>query len=144
MDPSVAIKDNPVPARSRLPLFLLGVLLFIAGPAIYATQMLALHQFKTPWHVPLLATVGAILMLLSVVQRPGIVRIIGLVLFTAICGFEWFAMLVVFPTPPYTGPVAVGQPMPAFATTYADGASFSDKDLANGKTHLLVFYRGHW
>ena len=144
MDPAPHATNPPLPQRRRLPLFLFGMLLFIAGPALYAAQMIWLHQLQTPWYLPLLSTAGIALMALSAVQRRGVVRIVGLVVFALVCGFEWFGLLVVFRTPDYTGPVRAGQPLPAFATTRADGATFTNDDLAKGTPHLLVFYRGHW
>ena len=46
--------------------------------------------------------------------------------------------------PPYAGPIAVGQPFPAFETTRANGASFGQRDLAGDKKNVLIFFRGRW
>jgi hypothetical protein len=124
-------------------LFLVGVLLVLLGPAVYAVQ-LSWHYLKTPWYVPILASCGVLLMAVSVWRRPGLVRGAGLVLFLLVCGFEWFFVLVALRTPPYTGPAQPNQHIPAFATTLANGTPFTSKDLENGKPTVLVFYRGHW
>ena len=144
MDPAPPIANAPDTKRTRVPLFLLGILFFIAGPAIYAVQTGVLHHFKTPWHLPLLATAGCFLMLMSVWQRGGVLRIVGLVIFSVFCGIEWFGLAIAMRTPEYTGPVAVGLPLPTFAATRSDGAAFTDRDLVQGKSTLLVFFRGRW
>jgi hypothetical protein len=131
------------PPTRRWPLFLLGVLLFIAGPAIYVVEFQMKH-LKTPWYVPIMATVGVLLMAVSVIQRRGILRIVGLVLFAVVCGFQWLMLLVGVATPSYTGPAQAGKKMPAFATALADGKAFTDKDLEDGKPTVLLFFRGRW
>lgn len=130
-----------VPPR-RWPLFLMGVLLFLLGPAIYLVQVI-LGQLGMPWHVPVLAAVGVLFMTGSVLQRPGVWRSVGLVVFALLCGLEWFFVLVVAKTPPYEGP-QVSDKVPEFAATYADGRAFTNKDLEDGKPSVLLFYRGHW
>ena len=130
-----------VPPR-RWPLFLMGVLLFLLGPAIYVVQVI-LGRLEMPWHVPVLSAVGVLLMAASVLQRPGVWRSMGLVLFALLCGLQWFFVLVVAKTPPYEGP-QVSDKVPAFAATYADGRAFTNKDLEDGKPTVLLFYRGHW
>src|SRR5436309_11574893 len=97
--------DNPQTSTSapRRPLYLLGVLLVLLGPVLYFIQ-LQLHYLKTPWYLPVLASAGVLLMALSLRQRRGIFRIVFLLLFALVCGFEWFMILVAFKTPAYTGP----------------------------------------
>jgi hypothetical protein len=125
------------------PLFLLGVLLFVAGPAIYAVEFQMKH-LKTPWYAPIMATAGVLLMAVSVIQRRGILRIVGLVLFALLCGLEWLTLLVGMATPSYSGPAQAGKKVPAFATALADGKAFTDKDLEDGKHTVLLFFRGRW
>jgi peptidoglycan/LPS O-acetylase OafA/YrhL len=48
----------------RWPLFLLGVVLFFVGPAIYFVQVYS-RQLWTPWYVPILASFGLLLMIIS-------------------------------------------------------------------------------
>jgi peroxiredoxin len=51
-------------------------------------------------------------------------------------------LLVVFALPPYTGPVKAGQPFPEFATTLADGSSFTQNDLKGEQNTALFFFNG--
>src|SRR4029079_7110357 len=124
------------------PLFLAGFLLFLVGPAIYAYQFSNAH-LTTPWYLPLLSTLGVVLMLASLVRRMSILRSIGFVLFLAFCGLQWFMFLHVAVNPPYEGPAKPGAKVPEFAAKRADGASFSNADLSTGKATALVFFRGH-
>jgi hypothetical protein len=119
-----------------------GVLLFLLGPAVYAVQI-GLKHLSMPWYLPLLASVGVLFMLISVWRRRGIWRISLCVLFSLLCGFEWFLMLVAFNTPAYAGPPP-GAKVPAFSTTLADGKPFTNKDLESGMPAVLVFFRGRW
>ena len=61
----------------------------------------------------------------------------------ALAGFQWTFLFLVR-LPEYTGPVAVGQPFPAFTTQRADGTSFTQRDLAGEQNNVLVFFRGRW
>ena len=136
------METTPQTTNSHWPLFLLGVVLFVLGPIIVFVQF-RIHDRTTPWHVPILATLGIVLMAASFWQRGGIIRGIGLFVFVALCGLEWFMLLVAMKTPVYAGPQK-GQQAPAFATKLANGTAFSDGDLAKGERTVLVFYRGHW
>ena len=140
-EPANASTTTPPPRRR--PLFLAGVILFVLGPVIYFVQILA-RQLWTPWYLPALASLGVLLMVLSVRQRRGILRIAGLVCFVALCGLEWYALLVATKTPAYTGPAQVGRNLPAFTAARADGRAFSNNDLASGTRSVLVFFRGRW
>jgi len=131
------------PPKRRWPLFLIGVLLFLIGPAIYTAQLGAKH-LGLPWYLPVLSAVGVILMIASVRQRRGVIRIAALVLFLLVCGFEWYFVFVATRTPEYTGPAKPQAKVPAFTTKLADGKPFTDKDLQSGVPTLLVFFRGHW
>ena len=130
------------PPRRR-PLFLAGILIFLLGIGLYFIQ-LKMRSFVVPWYVPILATVGVGLMVLSLRQRRGILRISTLILFVALCGFEWFFLLVATKTPAFTGPAQPGARLPIFAATLADGTSFTNADLEKGAPSVLVFNRGRW
>ncbi len=139
--PATAIVTESAPARRR-PYFLLGMSIFFLGMIIYAVQIATKHLVE-PWHVPILGTIGVLLMVVSVVQRPGILRIIGLLLFVVMAGMEWF-MLLGSNLAPYAGPAKAGEKLPAFTATLADGSSFTNSNLQEGKPTVLVFFRGHW
>ena len=132
------------PALRRWPFFLIGVLLFLLGPAIYVVQLWLSHLGTTPWYMPILATVAVLLMAVSVWRRRGIVRWAGLILFVVLCALAWFHLLVGTRTPLYTGPAQASHKVPAFATTLADGSAFTDKDLEKGMPTVLLFFRGRW
>src|SRR5260370_16457337 len=86
--------------RRSWPLFLLGVLLFVLGPAIYFVQF-SLGHLDMPWHLPVLAAVGVLFMAGSVLQRRGVWRSLGLVLFALFCGLDCDLFLSLSNTPPY-------------------------------------------
>lgn len=117
--------------------------MFLAGPAIYIVEF-RLKHLPFPWYVPALGTAGTVLMAVSIWRRRGVLRGIALLLFVAVCGFEWFMLLVALRTPVYTGPAQPGRQLPAFVTALADGARFTEKNLAEGMPTVLVFYRGRW
>ncbi len=130
-----------IPLRSW-PLFLVGVLLFVLGPIAYVVHMN--WSLVVPWYLPGLSTLGVVLMAASVWQRRGILRSVGLALFVLLCGLQWTFFLVLTRTPPYTGPAQVGNKLPVFHATFADGTAFTNSDLDGDKRRVLLFYRGHW
>jgi hypothetical protein len=134
---------NPKPVSRRWPLFAAGVVLFLLGPAIYAMQIRA-GNLPAPWHVPILASLGVLLMIGSVWQSRSVWRGVALALFAVVCGLEWLMLLVGMQAPPYTGPALVGQHAPLFAASLAGGEAFTDRDLARGQSTILLFFRGRW
>jgi hypothetical protein len=136
---------SPPVARSRGRLWLwLGVGLFLLGFALYFVQTFQLKQLVTPWYLPILLTLGVLLALVSVRQRPTWTRVIALLVLTLLCAGEWYFILWMSRLPEYNGPVQVDNKIPAFTTAFADGRSFTEKDLQEGTPTVLVFYRGHW
>jgi hypothetical protein len=131
------------PPRRR-PLFLLGALLFLLGPAVYAVAFYMRH-LSVPWYVlPALATVGVLLMIVAAWRSRSIWRAIGLVPFLLLAGLEWFAFGIGAQLPDYTGPAQQGRKVPAFATRLANGDPFTEKNLENGTPSVLLFFRGRW
>lgn len=130
-------------APHRWPYFVLGVLSFFLGPALYFVQF-QMRYFVTPWYVPMLSTLGVVLMAVSVGQRRGILRIVGTLVFAAVCALQWFMVAVAMKLPEYTGPVALGKEIPEFTATRADGQPFTNADLARGTPTVLIFFRGRW
>jgi len=143
MDNVAPAPSGTVPRPRHRPLFLSGILLFVLGPAIYFVQF-RLKHFETPWYVPLLAAAGVVLMSVSTWRRRGVVRIILLVLFTILCGLEWYMLLIGTRSPVYTGPAQPGRKVPEFTAIFADGKPFTEKDLERGTSTVLVFFRGRW
>jgi hypothetical protein len=129
--------------RKPLRLFFVGVLLFFLGPAIYIVQV-GSGNLMMPWYLLLMSALGVLCMLVSVLQHGGIVRTVFFVLFALLCAGQWYLVMVPLKTPPYTGPAKVDQKLPEFATVFADGKPFANKDLENGKPTVLVFFRGRW
>jgi hypothetical protein len=125
------------------PLFLVGALFFLIGPVAYMVQI-NMGRLNTPWYIPILSTVGVGLMALSLVRVFGIFRTIGLAFFLVLCGLQWYMFAVVTLNPKYEGPARRGAALPEFTAKKADGTTFDNGDLKNGKATVLVFFRGHW
>ena len=140
-----SVPASPPVARSRGRLWLwLGVGLFVLGFLLNFVQVFVLKYLVTPWYVPILATGGALLALVSVRQRPTWTRVIASLVLALLCAGEWYFILSMSRLPEYKGTVQVDKKIPEFTTTFADGSSFTEKDLQKGTPTVLVFYRGHW
>ncbi len=135
---------GPLQGPRGWPLFLLGMLVFCAGPVVYAVQVVGLRQAVMPWAMLALTSAGVVLMATSLVRRFSIARTIGCVVFLALTGFQWLFFLVIAKTPPYTGPAQTGARPPAFTAKLADGRPFSNADLGGGQDTVLLFFRGFW
>ncbi len=135
--------SGSVSPRRHWPLFLAGILLFLVGPPIYVVEF-RLGRLGVPWYVPLLASAGLALMTASVWRRRGAVRIFLLALFTLVCGLEWFVLAAGTKSPPYAGPAQPGRTVPEFSAKLADGTPFTDQDLRQGRSTVLLFFRGRW
>jgi hypothetical protein len=96
-----------------------------------------------PWYMPTLASLGVVLVSISLVERRTVCRAFALLAVVVLAGAEW-AFLYAVRLPPYTGPIAVGQPFPAFETKRADGTPFTQRDLVGDRNNVLVFFRGRW
>jgi hypothetical protein len=120
----------------------LGFALAALGVIGYAVQF-SLHHLTTPWYMPAAATLGAVLLIVSLWQARTVLRVLALLLVLLLAGAEWMFLLGTR-LPAYTGPVAAGQPFPAFATTRADGTPFTQRDLEGDQHNVLVFFRGRW
>jgi hypothetical protein len=141
---STAVSPPEVQRRSRgRGLFWLGIAVCLLGIGL-AALLFSMKILREPWYAPILATAGAVLLLASVFKRFKVVRLLVFLLVTAVAGFEWYSIGSLARLPQYTGPAVEGQPAPAFATVRADGRSFTDTDLRQGKRTVLVFFRGRW
>jgi hypothetical protein len=136
-------EPTPAPDRSRGRLLLLsGLGLAVLGVVGYIAQ-LRLRRLDFPWYMPAFAVLGVVLLGISLARRRTAVRIAALVFVTLLAAFE-LASLYGMRQPPYSGPLAVGRPMPAFEAKRADGPNFTRESLIGDKDHVLVFFRGRW
>ena len=136
---------SPPPDRSRgRGYFWLGLFLCVLGIGLAAVQLAVLKLTVTPWYSPALATIGAIVLLLSSSVRPTIPRVFFFVLVAAFAGLQWHALTNLMKLPEYQGPVAAGKSIPAFTSTSADGKPFTEADLRDGSRRAMVFFRGRW
>src|SRR5262245_43289816 len=127
------------PGRSLL---WLGLGVVVAGIAVYTAQIMA-HRLKSPWYLPYATTLGVALVAMSLWQARSVWRVLALLLVAVIAGGAW-TLILGTRLPPYTGPVAVGGPFPAFQTVRAEGTSFTERDLQGDKDSIMVFFRGRW
>jgi hypothetical protein len=132
------------PARSGRGLAWLGLGLALLGVLLYVIQ-LSLKILVPPWYLPVLTGLGVIALLGSVWRARTVWRLIGLVLVAVLASLELiFLFAPRARVPPYSGPVAVGKPFPAFSTTLADGSSFTRDNLIGKENTVMVFFRGRW
>jgi hypothetical protein len=139
----MTISGNALSARAggRI-LLIMGVSLAVLGVIAYAVQI-SLRRLTAPWYMPVLATLGVVLVIMSVWERRTLWRALALIAVGLVAAGEW-GMLFAFRLPPYTGPIVVGRPFPAFETSRADGTTFSQADLAGSRNNVFVFFRGRW
>lgn len=132
----------PRPAAGR-GYFWAGILLALAAFGLVVLQY-RLQYLVVPWQLPVVTTLGAAALLVSVVRRRTVPRLVALVLVGALAGLEWYFTVQLTRLDPYTGPAQAGQELPAFSTLLADGRPFTNQDLRDGRNHVLVFFRGRW
>lgn len=134
----------PAASRSRgRALLWAGVAACLLGLALAVAQF-GLKIVGVPWYTPALATLGAVLLAVSLVRRRTTPRAVALVLVAALAGFEWYALGSLLRLPAYDGPARPGRPFPASRAAYADGRPFTDADLRDGSRRAVVFFRGRW
>jgi hypothetical protein len=93
--------------------------------------------------MPALASLGVVLVIMSLLERRTVWRVLALLVVLLLTGAE-LALLYKMRLPPYTGPIAVGRPFPAFEARRSDGTPFTERDLAGDQNNVLVFFRGRW
>ncbi len=121
-----------------------GVGLFLLGLGLMPVQLFGLKFLVVPWYSPVLATLGALLLLVALTRRVSVLGVVALVLIAASAGLQWFVLAVMIKLPDYQGPARVGEQLPAFEAAYADGRSFTDVDLRDGSRRAMFFFRGRW
>jgi hypothetical protein len=121
----------------------IGIILALL-PLVACIIQFQLKRLTVPWYLPLLSTLGVLLLLLSLRRRRTVWRFLALVLFGLLTAGEWVFLGALMKLPAYTGPAVVGQPFPTFSTTLADGSHFTEAQLKGDKNTVLVFFRGRW
>lgn len=132
-----------VPPSSGWMYLLAGILVAVSGMVTYIVRMQA-KVLSSPWYVPVLATLGALLIVYSLAERRTIWRWGTAGLFALLAAGTWFMFLVGMAAPPYTGPVTVGRAFPSFETQLASGSRFGQADLQGDQNTILLFFRGRW
>jgi hypothetical protein len=134
----------PASARSKGRVYLwMGIGLCLLGIAAVVAQY-SLKLLIVPWYLPVLTTLAVFLLVWALATRFTVVRAVVLGLIAILAGLEWLYLGVAAKLPEYTGPAEVGKPIPAFQSTLANGRSFTQRNLQDGKPSVLVFFRGRW
>jgi hypothetical protein len=120
-----------------------GVGACLLGLALTVAQF-SLKYLFVPWYSPVLATLGACLLLGAVALRRSIPRVIAFVLVAACAGLQWYFLVSLMKLPAYDGPAQAGKPLPSFSATLADGRPFTEADLRDGSRRVMAFFRGRW
>jgi hypothetical protein len=142
-DQNVNNRPSAAPHRLRGRLFLLlGVGVAILGVVACVVQF-SLERLRTPWYMAALAALGVVLVGISAVERRSFWRVFALVALELLL-FAELGLFYALRLPPYTGPILVGRPFPAFETKQADGKPFTHQSLASERHNVLVFFRGRW
>ena len=142
MDTTSAPVQTPRRSPGRLYLWL-GLALGLLGPVLYTVQLLA-HRLTVPWYVPILGTLAVGVVLFALADRRTVWRFLAIGFLILLAAGEWFFLLSLSKVPAYSGPVAAGEPFPAFTTTLADGSTFDQTNLKGEQATVLVFFRGRW
>ena len=127
--------------RGRL-FLLLGLGCAVLGILAYVVQI-GLERLSSPWYMPALGVLGVVSVGMSLRQKPTVWRVSALIVVALFAAAEC-GLLFAFRLPPYTGPIVLGRPFPAFETARADGRPFLQADLAGDRNSVLVFFRGRW
>lgn len=133
--------NGPDRSRGRLMVFL-GLGLTVLGVVGYIVQT-SMQNLMMPWYMPGLSVLGAALVVTSLIMRRSVWRALALVMVVLLASAE-IALLYATRLPPYTGPIQVGSPFPAFEAKRSDGTPFTQNDLVGDRNQVLVFFRGRW
>ncbi|MEX2121253.1 MAG: hypothetical protein WD847_16795 [Pirellulales bacterium] len=147
---STVATTSTVKERSRgRATFWAGIGVCLIGLALCVVES-SPSRLIVPLYAAELTTLGVLLLLWSVIQRPSVVRVVALALIAALAAFQWYILVSARPSsydgrlPNYDGPARAGEKIPAFRSTLADGRPFTEKDLQQGTPSVLVFFRGRW
>jgi len=125
--------------------FWAGIGVALLGLALAVAQFVVVKYLAVPWYSPALATLGALLLLVSLARRRTVPRLLALVLVAALAAYQWYFLGALMKLPDYAGP-ARGRQLPAFRSVRADGQAFTEADLSprDGSRRAMVFFRGRW
>lgn len=144
---SVNLSVEPILERSgkspsRL-LFWGGAVLAIALVGVFVAQVAWARLLITPWYLPIVGTLAAAIVLVTLGRPLRWWRVAVALLCVALAGMEW---LFLFGTalPAYGGPIAKGSPMPAFHASLADGTPIDASFFQRGRPTAVVFFQGRW
>ena len=125
-----------------------GLLWMSIGLCLLAVALVvaqySLGQLIVPWYLPTLTTLAVFLLVWSLAARFTVVRAVVLGLVAILAGLQWLVLGVFAKLPDYDGPAQVGKPIPAFETALANGRPFTQRNLQDGESSVLVFFRGRW
>ncbi len=141
--PNVSTTSPSIDRSRGRAIFWAGIGACLLGLALVVVQF-GLKLVFVPWYSPILATVGAVFLLLSVASRRSAARVAALVLVTAFAGLQWYFLVSMIKLPDYKGPAQPGRGLPPFQAMFANGRSFTDADLADGSRRVMTFFRGRW
>lgn len=120
-----------------------GLGMAVLGIGLYIAQVVQAHRLFTPWYLPIFGTLAVLFMLLALWGHVTITRVLLFVVILLLAVGEW-VLVGGRSLPPYSGPVEVGKPFPAFTTTLADGKQLTQADLHGDRDTAMVFFRGRW
>jgi hypothetical protein len=134
--------DEPKKDATGIWLTAAGLLVAAAGLPVYVAQV-SMQRLMMPWYVPAFGLAGIAIIGAAFRKRRTVLRGLALA-FAAALTFLEVGFLYHTRLPAYAGPVEVGRPFPTFEAKRADGSPFTQADLAAGRDHVLVFFRGRW
>jgi hypothetical protein len=149
--------DRPHASTGRW-LILLAIVCALVGAPLYAAQLTVAGRTDTPWYVPAFGTAGFLLAVVALFRRRTAWRAIVFLFVGGLAALQWWFLLSYVREPAYAGPLASGEPFPAFTALRASGTKVTGRDMWSHTAHfrgdkgevlpdratVLVFFRGRW
>lgn len=132
------------PKDSRQLLLWSGLALAIASIAVFFGLVFWANVLITPWYLPIGGTVAALMVVWSVGRQRRWRRLAVALLCSALAGLEWYFLLAATVLPVYSGPLVIGNKIPPFRATLADGKEINESFFEQGRPTALVFFQGRW
>ncbi len=143
-DPTTTPPSSSAPNASRRFLFWSGIALAITSNLTFFLQVFWANVLITPWYLPIGGTVAALMVLWSVGRQRRWWRLAVASLCIAVAGLEWYFLLAATLLPVYSGRLVVGNKIPPFRATMADGTEISESFFEQGHPTAVVFFQGRW